>query len=69
HFRDKLSENDKASIKIAFTSSIGSNYFFEIAKLWALRSLWSVLAVTFVYNQRCRIIAIPSARNKKIYDY
>ena len=69
HFSDKLSENNKASIKVTFTTSIGSNYFFEIAKLRALRTLWSVLSDTFGYNQSCRIIAIPSERNKTIYDY
>lgn len=69
HFSDKLSENDKASIKVTFTASIGSNYFFEIAKLRALRSLWSVVADAFGYNAICQIIAIPSERNKTIYDY
>ena len=56
--------------KIAFNISIGSNYFFEIAKLKALRLLWST--ITKEYNNEINfphIIAKPSKRNKTIYDY
>ena len=62
--------NGKCANKIAFNTSIGSNYFFEIAKLKALRLLWST--ITKEYNNEINfphIIAKPSKRNKTIYDY
>ena len=49
---------------------MGSNYFFEIAKLKALRFLWS--KITKEYNNEINfphIIAKPSKRNKTILDY
>ena len=62
--------NGKCANKIAFNISMGSNYFFEIAKLKALRLLWST--ITKEYNNEINfphIIAKPSNRNKTIYDY
>ena len=62
--------NGKCANKIAFTVSMGSNYFFEIAKLKALRLLWAI--ITKEYNNEINsphIIAKPSKRNKTIYDY
>ncbi|MFC0605477.1 methylmalonyl-CoA mutase subunit beta [Winogradskyella pulchriflava] len=57
------------ALNVTFNVSIGSNYFFEIAKLRALRQLWSTLASEYGINPECRIIATPSKRNKTIYDY
>jgi len=62
--------NGKCANKIAFNTSIGSNYFFEIAKLKALRLLWKT--ITKEYNNEINfphITAKPSNRNKTIYDY
>ncbi len=52
-----------------FTISIGSNYFFEIAKIRALRLLYSILAKEYNCPPACHIIAKPSNRNKTLYDY
>jgi len=49
--------------------SIGSNYFFEIAKLRALRILFSALAKEYNLPTECKIIATPTKRNKTLYDY
>jgi methylmalonyl-CoA mutase len=59
----------KQSLKITFNVSVGSNYFFEIAKLRALRQLWTTLASEYGINKECRISVTPSKRNKTIYDY
>ena len=56
-------------IEVVFKVSIGSNYFFEIAKIRALRQLWYSLADAYNYNPNCKILATPSKRNKTIYDY
>jgi len=68
HF-DDLSAEAKEAIEVTFNTAVGSNYFFEIAKLRALRQLWQTLASEYGFNTNCRIVAIPSKRNKTIYDY
>ncbi|GGI57178.1 methylmalonyl-CoA mutase subunit beta [Winogradskyella haliclonae] len=69
HLENPISKESKASLKVTFNISVGSNYFFEIAKLRALRQLWSSLASAYAINQDCTIAVTPSKRNKTIYDY
>ena len=64
-----LSSEDKQRLQVTFQVSVGTNYFFEIAKLRALRELWTVLAEEFEVNPNCHIMATPTKRNKTIYDY
>ena len=54
---------------IDFKVAVGGNYFFEIAKIKALRNLWNVLAQAYEISISCHIITQPSKRNKTIYDY
>lgn len=54
---------------ITIEVSVGTNYFFEIAKLRALRLLFSTLAAEYNHNFDCHIITTPTKRNKTIYDY
>lgn len=54
---------------IIFNVAVGSNYFFEIAKLRALRWLWDSLIAEYNISSNCYIFAKPSKRNKTIYDY
>ena len=46
-----------------------TNYFFEIAKLRALRLLFNTLAKEYNHELECYIIATPTKRNKTLYDY
>ncbi|TYP97375.1 heterodimeric methylmalonyl-CoA mutase small subunit [Tenacibaculum adriaticum] len=56
--------------KIHFNFSIGSNYFFEIAKLRTFRILWNSLLKEYgIKNTSAHIFAQPSLRNKTLYDY
>lgn len=55
--------------ELTFKLSIGSNYFFEIAKIRALRKLYAAVATEYGVKQVCHIIALPSKRNKTLYDY
>lgn len=57
------------NIKITFHVAVGSNYFFEIAKIRALRLLYAALASEYHISENCHIVAIPSKRNKTLYDY
>lgn len=59
----------KQSFSITFKVSVGTNYFFEIAKLRALRILWSTLAEAYGGHTACHIVAYPTRRNKTLYDY
>ena len=67
HFEKNVTEAKEKSV--LFKVAIGSNYFFEIAKLKALRWLWSSLASEYGLKNDCHILAIPSKRNKTLYDY
>lgn len=69
HLGEVITREKKQSLKVTFNVATGSNYFFEIAKLRALRQLWSSLASEYGINTECYIIATPSKRNKTIYDY
>ncbi|MBE9490206.1 MAG: methylmalonyl-CoA mutase subunit beta, partial [Bacteroidetes bacterium] len=61
---------EKVKNKINFKVSTGTNYFFEIAKIRALRLLWNTLISEYSSNiSECHIIATPTKRNKTIYDY
>ena len=65
----ELEEVNLSTLKVTFKVSIGTNYFFEIAKLRALRYLWKTLATEYKVNPNCHIIAKPTKRNKTLYDY
>ncbi|WP_405205835.1 methylmalonyl-CoA mutase subunit beta [Aquimarina sp. LLG6339-5] len=54
---------------VIFKVAIGGNYFFEIAKLRALRILWNSLSEEYNMLKKCYIFAHPSHRNKTILDY
>jgi methylmalonyl-CoA mutase len=54
---------------ITIEVAVGTNYFFEIAKLRALRLLFNTLAGEYNHNFDCHIIATPTKRNKTLYDY
>ncbi len=54
---------------IVFQISIGTNYFFEIAKLRAFRLVFNAIATEYHHKFECHILASPSKRNKTIYDY
>jgi methylmalonyl-CoA mutase len=54
---------------IVVEAAVGTNYFFEIAKLRALRLLFKTLATEYNHDFDCHIIATPTKRNKTLYDY
>ena len=62
---NKLKVQSAISIHLA----VGSNYFFEIAKLRAMRLLFNTLAKEYGHTIDCNIVATPSKRNKTLYDF
>ncbi|WP_142783772.1 methylmalonyl-CoA mutase subunit beta [Changchengzhania lutea] len=69
HLDNGISNEIKQLIDVTFKVSVGTNYFFEIAKLRALRILWRTLADEYGINNICQIITTPTKRNKTLYDY
>ena len=65
----KIDNSAKSTFKVIFQIAVGSNYFFEIAKLRALRVLFKTIAKEYGFNTNCLIFAQPTKRNKTIYDY
>lgn len=69
HVNEYFNRIENISQLITFEVAVGSNYFFEIAKLRALRILFDTLAKEYNHNFDCKIVAIPTKRNKTLYDY
>ena len=55
--------------EITFKVVVDSNYFFEIAKLRALRLLWKTLTKKYGIETDCHIVCSPTLRNKTLYDH
>jgi len=68
HFENH-EKNPFQETPIIFNVAVGGNYFFEIAKLRAIRALWNSLAGEYNMLKKCYIFAHPSHRNKTILDY
>ncbi|MCF6240534.1 MAG: methylmalonyl-CoA mutase family protein [Bacteroidales bacterium] len=68
HFMAYLDKNIQPK-KILFNFAIGSNYFFEIAKIRAFRYLFTLISREMDLDIALKISTIPSKRNKTIYDY
>ncbi|MBL4886992.1 MAG: methylmalonyl-CoA mutase subunit beta [Flavobacteriaceae bacterium] len=67
--KEIMQDHNNAISVLNITLAIGSNYFFEIAKIRALRKLYALLASEYGFNPECHIFAKPSKRNKTLYDY
>jgi methylmalonyl-CoA mutase len=69
HTNEYFNRIENLNQPITIEVAVGTNYFFEIAKLRALRLLFNTLAKEYNHNLECKIIATPTKRNKTIYDY
>ena len=69
HHFENLDSEKKASLKIQFYVSVGSDYFFEISKIRALRWLFATIAPEFGFHKDCHIVAEPTKRTKTLYDF
>ncbi|MFT5245178.1 MAG: methylmalonyl-CoA mutase [Psychroserpens sp.] len=69
HLNTVIEDLNKETLKVIINVSVGTNYFFEIAKLRALRILYHTLSSEYDFNPRCQIHVTPTKRNKTIYDY
>lgn len=57
------------SLLLNFSFGIGPNYFFEIAKLRAMRRLCTLLGRIHDREIKCHITALPAQRFMTVYDF
>ena len=69
HVNEYFNRIESIEQPIVFKVAVGTNYFFEIAKLRALRLLFNLIANEYNHNLDCNIIVSPTKRNKTLYDY
>jgi len=69
HANEYLNRINKLNQPIVFEISVGTNYFFEIAKLRALRLLFQLIAKEYHSGLECHLLVSPTKRNKTLYDY
>ena len=71
HANEYLNHFSKKEVQptLTFKIAVGTNYFFEIAKIRALRNLYTLLAKEYNINEDCHIVVIPSKRNKTIAHF
>jgi methylmalonyl-CoA mutase len=69
HANEYLNRLPNIPKQIVFQVAVGTNYFFEIAKLRALRMLFKLIANEYNPNLECHLLVTPTKRNKTIYDY
>lgn len=69
HINEYFNRIKSISHPITIEVSVGTNYFFEIAKIRALRLLFNTLAKEYNHNFDCHIVVTPTKRNKTLYDY
>jgi len=69
HVNEYFNRIQNINQAITIEVAVGTNYFFEIAKIRALRLLFKTLAKEYNHNLDCHIIVTPTKRNKTLYDY
>lgn len=69
HANEYLNRISTSNQPVVFKISVGTNYFFEIAKLRAYRILFDCIAKEYNSNLECHLVVTPTKRNKTIYDY
>jgi methylmalonyl-CoA mutase len=69
HANEYLNRISIINQPMVFQISVGTNYFFEIAKLRAYRILFNSIAKEYHPNLKCHLVVTPTRRNKSIYDY
>ena len=69
HANEYLNRIENFDKNITVEVAVGGNYFFEIAKLRAMRLSLNALAKCYSTNITFHILAKPTLRNKTIYDY
>jgi len=57
------------AVEVFFHLALGPNYFFEIAKIQALKTVFSAVLAVYDFKINYKVIAEPSERNLTLQDY
>ena len=63
------SSTSEEEAEVLFHLALGSNYFFEIAKIQALKTVFTSIISAYDFKITFKIIAEPSTRNMTLQDY
>lgn len=69
HINEYFNTIENYSKTVVVQVAVGTNYFFEIAKLRTLRIIFDSLNQVYNTQAKLHILAFPSKRNKTLYDY
>lgn len=69
HANEYFNRIEATNQTIVLEIAVGTNYFFEIAKLKAIRLLFNLIAKEYNSNWTCHLLVTPTKRNKTLYDY
>jgi methylmalonyl-CoA mutase len=69
HTNEYFNRVENIKTPIVLQVAVGTNYFFEIAKLRAIRVLFHLIAKEYNHKLDCHLLVTPTKRNKTIYDY
>ncbi|MEC4117413.1 methylmalonyl-CoA mutase subunit beta [Myroides phaeus] len=69
HLNEYLNRIDHINNTIYIKVAVGTNYFFEISKLRAMRMLAEMVIKEYHTGIDIKLIAVPTKRNKTLYDY
>lgn len=69
HATEYFNRSEDLSGTMVVEVAVGSHYFFEIAKIRALRLVLESIAEEFNPELKFHILTTPSKRNKTLYDY
>lgn len=69
HTNEYFNRLENIKTPIVLQVAVGTNYFFEIAKLRAIRVLFHLIAKEYNHKLDCHLLVTPTKRNKTIYDY
>ncbi len=69
HANEYLNRIPSLKHPIVFELAVGTNYFFEIAKLRAFKILFDLIAKEYSPDYTCHLLVSPTKRNKTLYDY
>lgn len=69
HTNEYFNRISTIEIPVLIEISVGTNYFFEIAKLRAIRELFGIIAKEYNITSGIQLLVTPTKRNKTLYDY
>ena len=68
-YLSQISSTNKEEVEVLFHLALGSNYFFEIAKIQALKTVFTSIISAYDFKITFKVIAEPSTRNMTLQDY